>query len=114
MSTMRGGGGWCVFVVWEECAGVGCVCMYGWEECGGTVVGEAVVLICGVQFVFVDILFCVRLDFVGIRPACSHICCLGIVGIARLCRTQVGRMDSNSCNRVLLVYIQSNKSSVLY
>ena len=63
-----------------------CVCMV-WEECVGVVVGanqdQGVVLICGVRFVFVGLLFCVRVDFVG-RPVCSHICRLGIVGIGSL------------------------------
>ena len=77
-------------MVWEECVGVVVgegVVLIGdvWfvEECGGTVVGEGVVLLCGVRLVFVGLLFCVRLDFVG-RPACSHICRLGIMGIGSL------------------------------
>ena len=53
------------------------------EESGGTVVGEGVVLVCGVWLAFLGLLFFVRLDFVG-RPACSHICRLGIVGIGSL------------------------------
>ena len=35
--------------------GGGCVCVYGREECSATVVVEGVLLICGVQFVFMDL-----------------------------------------------------------
>ena len=82
----------CVCMLWEEGGGtvvgegVILICdVWLVEEGGGTVVGEAVVLISGVWLVFVGLLFCVRLDFVG-RLACSHICHLGIVGIGSLVR----------------------------
>ena len=64
------------------------------EECGGTVVGEGVVIY-GVQLHFVGLLFCVRLDFVG-KPACSHICHLGIVGTT-FERTAVVKCSIHMC-----------------
>ena len=63
--------------------GVVLICDVLLVEKSGTVVGEGVVLVCGVRLVFVGLLFCVWLDFVG-RPACSHICRLGVVGIGSL------------------------------
>ena len=85
LSAMRGSGG----SFSDMRGGGGCVCMWGWE---GMWWWYGVVLVCGVQLVLCvgggcggavvgdGTVLPMQLVCVG-KPACSHICCLGVVGI---------------------------------